>query len=405
MSGTNVPAPTFGATGLVVPAESAILAGRQADINAAFGGAVNQALTTSQGQLAQSESAIIGNCNNQLLAVVAGCDPAYSSGRMQDGIGRIYFMTRIPGTSTVVSVLCSGLYNVSIAAGAMLQAEDGNNYACTQAGTIPLSGSITLPFACAVTGPIACPAQTFTIVQTVSGWDSAVSSAAGVIGSNVETASAFEMRRQASVQSNSIGVLPAIRGAVLALVGVTDCYCTENFTTAPVTVGGVSIAPNSIYVCVNGGLASAIGQAIWSKKPPGCGYTGNTSVTVYDTNSGYSPPLPSYIVTYEVPVLTSIYFAVSITNSASVPTNGAALVQAAIVSAFAGNFNGIPRATIGATIYGMQFVAAVAAIAAWAGNVISITVGSGASPTTTDVTTDINQMPVISASNISVTFI
>jgi len=55
---TNVPAPTFGPTGFVAPAESAILAGRQADFNQAFGGNLNPALNTSQGQLEQSDTAM-----------------------------------------------------------------------------------------------------------------------------------------------------------------------------------------------------------------------------------------------------------------------------------------------------------------------------------------------------------
>ena len=59
---TNVPAPTFGPTGFVAPAESAILAGVQADQQAAFaaaGIALNPSLTSAQGQLATSLTAII----------------------------------------------------------------------------------------------------------------------------------------------------------------------------------------------------------------------------------------------------------------------------------------------------------------------------------------------------------
>ena len=63
---TNVPAITWTNGAPVLPAESAILAGVQADINAAFGGGVNPGLTTPQGQLAQTETAIIGEKNNEI---------------------------------------------------------------------------------------------------------------------------------------------------------------------------------------------------------------------------------------------------------------------------------------------------------------------------------------------------
>ena len=46
---TSVPQPTFGPTGyIILPAESAILTGVFADINAAFGGNLNPGLTTPQ---------------------------------------------------------------------------------------------------------------------------------------------------------------------------------------------------------------------------------------------------------------------------------------------------------------------------------------------------------------------
>ena len=46
---TNVPQIEFTDQGAVLPEESAILAGVQADINAAFGGGVNSGLTTPHG--------------------------------------------------------------------------------------------------------------------------------------------------------------------------------------------------------------------------------------------------------------------------------------------------------------------------------------------------------------------
>ena len=57
---TNVPAIQWINGSPSLPSEQAILAGVQADINAAFGGGVNPSLQTPQGQLAQSETALIG---------------------------------------------------------------------------------------------------------------------------------------------------------------------------------------------------------------------------------------------------------------------------------------------------------------------------------------------------------
>lgn len=388
MSSTSVPLPTFGDNGFVVPAESAILSGVQADLNAAFGGRLNQTTSTNgttnatpQEQLANSMSAIVGDVNDQFLFLTSQLDPAYASGRYQDGIGRIYFLTRNPAQPTTTQVVCSGAAGVAIPINATIKASDGNLYACTQAGTIPVSGSITLPFACSVTGPIACPAQQFTIYQTISGWDTATSSADGVLGNVVESRAAFETRRAFSVALNSIGSLPSVIGAVLNVPNVLDAYVTENATGSPVTTGGVTLAAHSLYVCVAGGDPQAVATAIWSKKAPGCAYNGGTTVTVYDTNSGYVLPYPSYSVSFQTASQTPVLFAVNLANSASVPANAASLVQAAIIYAFSGADGG-PRARIGSTLFASRFYAVVAALGAWA-QIYSIGIGSQNAPAAT----------------------
>lgn len=169
-------------------------------------------------------------------------------------------------------------------------------------------------------------------------------------------------------------MVQSIRGAVLQVPGVLDAYVTDNANPTPTVVGGVLLAPNSVYVAVAGGSAPAIGQAIWTKKPPGIGMNGNTTVVVQDTQSGYSPPFPSYNITYQVPRNTEIIFAVNIKNSPSVPANAAQLIQASIISAFAGNDGG-PKAGIGSILYALRYSSAVISAGAWA-QLVSISIGS-----------------------------
>ena len=96
MTVSSVPKIQFTPAGLVIPAETDVLAGVQADINAAFGGGLNPALETPQGQLASSQAAVIGDKNNEFALFVNQVDPQYSADRFQDAIGRIYFLTRKP---------------------------------------------------------------------------------------------------------------------------------------------------------------------------------------------------------------------------------------------------------------------------------------------------------------------
>ena len=370
--GTNVPAVTFGATGFQAPQPPAVLAGVQADWNGAFSGTLSYQLTTPQGQLASTESALIVNTNQIFVFYTNMVDPAFAFGRMQDAIGRIYNIERLPSEPTVLQIVCTGLQNVVIPLSATVVDGAGNIYQCTQAGTIPASGSITLPFAALVPGPTPVPVGV-TIYQAIPNWDAATVGS-GVVGQNTETRAQFEARRQQSVAKNSVGSLPSILGAVLAVPGVLDAYVTENTTSSPQTVGGFTIAAKSVYVAVTGGLATDVANAIWSKKAPGCGYNGNTAITVYDQNSGYSQPYPSYPVSFETPAALPILFAVQIPNSTLVPSDAVTQIQNAIMGAFAGTDGG-QRARIGSNIYASRYAAPIAALGPWA-QIISLGVGS-----------------------------
>lgn len=372
---TNVPAPTFTARGFVAPDQPTVLAGVLADYNAAFGGGLNLGLETPQGQLASSTAAILGQVFDAFCALANNVDPSYATGRYLDAIARIYFLARNPAEPTTVQATCTGLPGTVIPFNSLAKSADGNIYGATTGGTIPDAGTVALAFYCMTAGPIACPAGSLTqIYQAIPGWDTITNPADGVIGSNVESDAAFEARREASVAVNSRGSLSAIEGAVLSVAGVLDAYTVENSTNAPATIGGVLLAANSIYVAVAGGDPAAVAKAIWSRKAPGCSYNGSTTVTVFDTNSGYSPPFPSYLVSFQVPASVSVLFSVSIANSAQVPADVIALVQAAVIAAF-GGVDGGPRARIGTTVYAARFYAAVAALGSWA-QLISILVGS-----------------------------
>lgn len=376
---TNVPTITWGGNGPVAPTIEAILEGVQADFDAAFGTSFNWAENTPQGQIATSIAAMVNNCYQLVIYYASQVDPSYATGRMQDAIGRIYFLERQIAESTVVQALCSGLEGVEIPQFALAKAEDGNLYQCTTGGVIPDSGSITLPFACTVPGPTACPAGTLNqIYQAIPGWDSITNVADGALGTNTETAAEFEERRAASVAKNSSGSLPAIIGAVAEIDGVLDYYATQNDTSSPLVIGGYTLDPYSIYVAVIGGDQDDVARAIWTKKAPGCAYNGNTTVAVEDTSSGYSPPYPSYDVTFQIPDPLPIIFAVSITNTTFVPADAADQIATAIVNAAAGADGG-PRARIGSIVYASRFVAPILALGSWA-QVVAVFVGSPNTP-------------------------
>lgn len=397
---TSVPAPSFSDAGFLAPAEADILTGVLSDISAAFGNGLNTGLSTPQGQLATTLTSILGDFCSQVLAVCNGVDPARASGCMQDAIGLLYFMERRAATATVVSVVCTGSPGTVVQEGTLIQDSSGNKYAADGPITLNVTGTATGTFSCTTAGAIDCPVNTVSVYQSVTGLSSVTNPAAGVTGAAQEGRQAFEQRRQESVAANAIGALGAISGAVQAVSGVTDAYVTDNGTGAAVTTGGVSIAAHSLFVCVNGGTDEDIGLAILRKKPPGCGYTGTTSVTVLDPNGAYGTA-PSYPVQFTRATPTPVYIAVTLQSSSAVPATAETEIQAAILDAFNGADGG-SRARIGGKLFASRYYATVAALGTWV-QIVEITIGTAASPTGFTAQMQIDQIPTLDASGITVT--
>lgn len=405
---TSVPQIQFTPTGLVVPTEAAILAGVQTDMNAAFGGNLNPALTTAQGQLASSTSAIIADANGTIAELVNQVDPTNAEGFMQDAIGQIYFLTRKPGTSTAVQIVCTGGGGgvaVPIPLGAKIQDTSGNIYICTQAGTLPAGGgSVTLSFAAISLGPLPCPANTVNrIYQAITGWNTVNNPTPGVPGTNVESRVDFEFRRQNSVAANAHGSPQAIYGAVFGVANVTDAYVIDNQEDTTVLAGSTNypLTPHSVYAAVVGGVANDIANAIWGKKDLGATSLGNTTIIVTDP-SGYSNPLPSYNIRFNRPTALPMKFAVSIAASPGLPSNIVTLVQNAIVATFTGT-DGRQRARIGALLLASSFYPGVSAIGANV-SIVSLLLG----PTVANLNSylvGIDQVPTLNSADIIVTLV
>lgn len=401
---SNVPGIQFTPVGVVIPQESAVLTGVIEDINAAFGGGLNPALETPQGQLASSEAAIISDKNNEFVFFVNQINPDFSSGNFQDAIGRIYFLNRKPAIPTVVTVTLGGVPGTIIPVGTLAQDVNGNTYSNDGTVTIGAGSTVTATFSNLVTGPIPCSANQLTqVYQAIPGWDTITNPSAGVEGQNVESRAEFEFRRINSVALNGHGSLPSIYGNVFNVANVIDVYATENPTNAIVNTGATNypLAPHSLYVAVVGGLDADIAQAIWDKKDVGCDYNGNTSYVITD-QSGYSYPYPSYTVYFERPAALPISFDVEIVDNPMLPADVVTRVQDAILA----RFNGIDessRERIGSSIFASRYYGAVSLVSPVI-SILSIQVDDGGGLVNT-IDVGIDQSPTLDRTDITVNLV
>ena len=390
--------------GVSIPEEPIILDGVLAGIDDAFGGGLNKSLSTPQGQLAQSLTAIIGDKNTQILEVSNQIDPARNSGRWQDAIGRIYFMERMVGRGTVVQATCYGLVGSLIPAGSLAQDANGHIYASTADAVIGADGSVVVQFQNQTHGPIACPQNSLTrIYLAVTGWERIDNAEAGVLGTEAESRYDFEQRRQKSVAIASTSMVASVRAALWAVPGVTDVYVAENDTDAPITLGATNyqIPAHCLYVCVAGGSADDIARAIQSRKSAGCNTVGNTSMTV-EVREGFAHPYPTYTYKWQTPIATALYFDVQLVpDSRRLPADIEQLVKNAIAAAFAGK-DGKQRAQIGAGIYAGRYYSAAQGVHD-AAQIRSLTLGKTASAGLGAVQLGIDELPTLDLSNINVT--
>lgn len=402
---TSVPSIVFSPTGITLPDESAILAGVLTDMSGALGAAMSRSLSSPQGQLAQSQAAIIGDKNNQIANIVNQVNPDTADGRFQDAIGRIYFIDRIAASGTLVTGSCTGLVGTVIPVGSIVQDSAGYQYASTAAATIPAGGVVSVDFQCLTTGPIGCPVGSLnTIYKAVTGWESVTNPTAGTPGVNVESRSDFEYRRRNSVASNAVNSIQSVYAAVLAVPNVLDAYVIDNSTNATVNTGATAypVIANSIYVAVAGGAAADVAQAIWAKKSLGCSYNGSTTYTITDASGGVTP-YPTYLVKWVTPASLPVYFQVNIVNNPALPSNIVTYVKQAIVDAFNG-VDGGARARIGSTLFAGRYYSGVTATDANV-EILSIYLGAAASPSGTSLAVGIDQRPTLDPANIDVTLV
>lgn len=401
---TSVPDVTITDTGITVPDVADILSGRLTDINSAMGSGGSQSLSSPQGQISQSDTEIIAQAYDKLLCLFNQMNPDYSTGRFQDGIGRIYFMDRISAQGTVVTAQCIGLVGTVIPAGSTAIDVNGYIYATTDASTIGSSGTVDVQFTCQTTGQVACGSGELNqIYRAVSGWDSVNNATAGVVGVDVERRIAFETRRKQSVARNSRNQDGSILAALLATTNVLDAYVWSNRTASAVTKGAtsVSVAAHSVWICVYGGADADVAEAIFNTYNPGCNFNGSTTYTVYD-NTNYEAPYPEYVMQWQKATTTPVYFKVTLDSSLNPPSDITSQVQTMVQTVFNGSYDGIAKARIGATINAGKYYAPVISISPDSVGILSLEVSLDGVTFTPSVTMGIDQVPTIQASDITV---
>lgn len=297
-------------TGVIVPDTADQLAQVQSEYRTAFGDDLDVSPETPQGVLIAAETESRDSVARNNAALANQINPNLAGGVFLDALWAITGGARFVATPSVIrDVELAGIPGAIIPEGAIASAgTDGARFALTGAVVLDALGQGLGVFQSIELGAFPVAVGAFnTIVTGVLGWETVNNPYAAEEGEPEESDAAARRRRRATLALQSVSLPEAIISGINDLPGVKSMSFRENVTNAPVTFEGVTLAPHSVYACVDGGLDNDIGLMLLRKKSMGAGWNGDTTVTVQDPYSGQD-----YAVKFDRPDDINIYMRVTV---------------------------------------------------------------------------------------------
>jgi uncharacterized phage protein gp47/JayE len=227
---------------------------------------------------------------------MALCQLAYNSrspltaiGADLDSIIKLNGLTRLPSTSSTVSLLLSGVAGTVIN-NALVADVNGVLWQLPTGVTIGGGGSVTATAICVQGGAINAAANTVNnpVGGFTAGWVSVTNPSVASVGTPVESDSNVRARQSVSAALPSSTRLAGTTAEIKAVPGVTLTNILENQTAVTDSYGN---GGHSMTAVVMGGTDLAVATAIFNNRGIGCNTQGATIPTmtivpITDPNSG-----------------------------------------------------------------------------------------------------------------------
>lgn len=261
---------TLGPNGLAINTFDEVLAEVQTDFRSSiFGVSVATKLSSSMGQLQRLISLRDHQWQEKTLEVYQSINARLAEGNHLDQRNSLLGMTRLSAAYAEVLGTATGTPSTSIlnetrvsVGGNVFQVADGP-YVIGAGGTIGSVKVVAEEF-----GEINVSLLgAWTIVDSVSGFDSFDDDSQTVIGRLVETDTEYRARAEIERYRRGTGPLLAIEAAVSDVTGVTYVKAWENVDTVPVDSDGIPY--HAINVVVVGGDDTEVATAIRNSMPAG----------------------------------------------------------------------------------------------------------------------------------------
>lgn len=270
------------ADGLQVATVAEIEATLTTGMQAIYGADINVASNSPDGQLIGILAQAGEDLRELILQVYNSMSIERSFGTQLDQRVALNGVARNQGTFTTTPVSITvtqalTIYGLDQTLQPVFTVQDsaGNQWELVTTHVFGAPGTASLIFQAALLGAVQVTANTINQQSTVVIGVSTVNNpttAGTVTGSDEESDVQLKIRHDKMFYLASTGPAASVSAALLAIPGILDAYVVENFTNGTVN----TVPAHTIWCIVNAGTATdaEIGQAIYSKKGPGCGLKG-----------------------------------------------------------------------------------------------------------------------------------
>lgn len=243
-------------TGVIVPDTSEILSDVQTEFTDTFGDDLNLDPETPQGVLITSETLARAAVVDNNAVVSNQINPNVSVGVFLDAICALSGLDRIAATFSTVIANLTGVPGTTITTSSIAALTTGEQFSPQNNITLDSEGNGIGVFIALLPGPISTPVGTLTsIVSGVPGWETITNPTSGTLGTNLQSDQSLQRLRAVTLALQGVALNEAIISNLLAQLDAafgsgTSLQYRENYESITQVIDGVTLSPNSIYVCI-----------------------------------------------------------------------------------------------------------------------------------------------------------
>jgi hypothetical protein len=356
-----VPFEFVDATGTVVPDMSDTKVEVEDEYKDALGEDLDVNPETIAGVLIAAETSSrvgIATNNAQLANQI---NPNLAGGTFLDAIWALTGGTRAVATSSTFTVDpdLTGVPSTPLPIGILAETVNGDQFISTAAGNLGAGGATSISFESVEKGPIPCAIGELSILvaPTILGLETIDNTVAATLGVAQQDDVSVRAERKLTLALLGSGLAVSVFSHVRAVAGVASLKFLENVETTVEVIEGVSLAGNSIWVCVSGGADVDVAFALLESKSGGCAWNNGKSSTpvteiLVDPTSGQS-----YTVEFDRPDDVPVAYEVTIAPTSV--GNFAELITNAILDYAAGLISGQEGLVVGADVSPFEAAGAI----------------------------------------------